>query len=91
MKDKGESDVEEVDVFFDRPVDIKELVIADTDGKQFQGDVYQSVFDMAGVLKPKDPSQFKAGLPVKVRWNVTDKLGRNASGESEMFLEVKEH
>lgn len=91
MKDKGESDVEEVDVFFDRPVDIEELVIAGADGKQFQGDVYQSVFDMAGVLKPKDPSQFKAGLPVKVRWNVTDKLGRNSSGESEMFLEVKEH
>lgn len=91
MKDKGESDVEEVDVFFDRPVDIKELVIAGADGKQFQGDVYQSVFDMAGVLKPKEPAQFKAGLPVKVRWNVTDKLGRNASGESEMFLEVKEH
>lgn len=91
MKDKGESEVEEVDVFFDRPVNIAELVIAGADGKPFQGDVYQSVFDMAGVLKPKDPVLFKAGLPLKVRWKVTDKLGRTASGETEVSLEVREH
>ena len=91
MKEKGESDVEEIDVFFDRPVRINQLVVAGADGKQFQGDVYHSVFDMAGVLKPKDPALLKAGLPVKVRWNVTDNLGRSASGESEVHLEVREH
>ena len=91
MREKGESAVEEVDAFFDRPVQIKELVISGADGKPFQGDIYQSVFDMAGVLKPKEPAQFKAGMPVKVRWSVTDKLGRSASGESGMVLEVKDH
>lgn len=91
MRDKGASEVEEVDAFFDRPVQIKELVMSGADGKPFQGDTYQSVFDMAAVLKPKDPAQFKAGMPVKVRWSVTDNLGRSASGESEMALEVKEH
>lgn len=46
---------------------------------------------MAAVLKPKDPSAFKAGMPVKARWKVTDKLGRTANGDEELALEVKEH
>lgn len=91
MREKGASTVEEVDAFFDRPVQIKELVISSADGKKIEGDIYQSVFDMAGVLKPKDTKQFKAGMPVKVRWSVTDKLGRSASAESDMVLEVKDH
>lgn len=46
---------------------------------------------MAAVLKPKDPSIFKAGMPVKVRWQVVDKKGRAADGDNELMLEVKEH
>jgi hypothetical protein len=91
VKDKGAKNVEEVNAFFDRPVDIKALQLIGADGKPFQGDIYQSVFDMAGVLKPKDPTAFKAGLPIKVRWNVTDKLGRSAAGDSVVPLEIKEH
>lgn len=91
MKEKGAKDVEEVDAFFDRPVDIKELMLIDKSGKTFEGDVYHSVFDMAAVLKPKDASQFKAGMPVKVRWKVMDKMGRTSQGEEEFSLEVKEH
>ncbi|KAF0217123.1 MAG: hypothetical protein FD174_3424 [Geobacteraceae bacterium] len=91
VKDKGAKEVEEVSAYFDRPVEIKELTIADKDGKAFPGEVFHSVFDMAAVLKPKDPSLFKAGLPVKVRWKVVDKLGRMADGDEEHSLEVKEH
>ena len=91
MKEKGAKDVEEVDAFFDRPVDIKELILTDKQGKTFEGDVYHSVFDMAAVLKPKDPSIFTAGMPVKVRWKLMDKMGRTAHGEEEFALEVKEH
>ncbi|MBI1919509.1 MAG: GerMN domain-containing protein [Geobacter sp.] len=91
MKEKGEKDVAEVDAFFDRPVDIKELVLTDKAGKTFEGDVYHSVFDMAAVLKPKDAAQFKAGMPVKVRWKAMDKVGRTSQGEEEFSLEVKEH
>lgn len=91
MREKGARHVEEVNAFFDRPVEIKVLQISAADGRPFEGDIYHSVFDMAGVLKPKDPTVFNAGMPIKVRWNVTDKLGRNAAGESEMPLEVKEH
>ena len=91
MKEKGKKDVEEVNAFFDRPVDIKELKMTDKDGRPFEGEVFHSVFDMAAVLKPKEPSIFKGGMPVKVRWKVTDKLGIQAEGESEFSLDVKEH
>jgi hypothetical protein len=91
VKDKGAKNVEEVSVYFDRPVDIKELTLSDRTGKPFAGEVFHSVFDMAAVLKPKAPAVFKAGMPVKVRWKVLDKLARAAEGDGEFSLEVKEH
>lgn len=91
MKDKGANDVEEVNVFFDRPVDVKELKLFAKDGQQYEGDLYHSAFDMAGVLKPKNQSQFAERMPIKVRWKVIDKLGREAEGDNVWFLEVKEH
>ena len=91
MRDKGAKDIEEVNAFFDRPVEVKELKLLSRDGQQFAGDLYHSVFDMAAVLKPKDPSQFKERMPIKVRWKVVDKLGRQAEGDNVWFLEVKEH
>lgn len=91
IRDKGSKDVEEVDAFFDRPVDIKLLQMTGKDGQPFSGDTYLSMFDMAAVLKPKEPSRFKEGMPVKVHWKVADKLGREAEGDNIWFLEVKEH
>lgn len=91
MRDKGARDIEEVNAFFDRPVEVKELKLISRDGQQFAGDLYHSVFDMAAVLKPKDPSQFKERMQIKVRWKVVDKLGREAEGDSVWLLEVKQH
>ncbi|MDD2733594.1 MAG: GerMN domain-containing protein [Desulfuromonadaceae bacterium] len=91
MMDKGAKDIEEVNAFFDRPVEVKELKLLSRDGQQYAGDLYHSVFDMAAVLKPKDPAQFKARMPIKVRWKVVDKLGRQAEGENVWLLEVKGH
>ena len=91
MRDKGAKEIEEVSAFFDRPVDVKELKLLSKDGQQFSGDLYHSVFDMAAVLKPKEPSQFKERMPVSVSWKVVDKLGRQAEGDNVWLLEVKEH
>ncbi len=91
MRDKGAKDVEEVDAFFDRPVAVKLLQMSGKDGQPFTGDTYQSMFDMAAVLKPGDPSRFKEGMPVRVRWQVVDKMGRTAEGDNELPLEIKEH
>ena len=91
MRDKGAKEIEDVNAFFDRPVDVKELKLLSKDGQQLAGDLFHSVFDMAGVLKPKDPSQFMARMPIMVRWKVIDKLGRQAEGDNVWLLEVKEH
>lgn len=91
MRDKGAKDVEEVNAFFDRPVDVKELRMSVQDGTTFEGDIYHSAFDMAAVLKPKDLSRFTERLPIKVRWKVVDKLGRQSEGDYVWLLEVKEH
>ncbi len=91
VKDKGAKEIEDVSAYFDRPVDIREFSMTDREGKAFAGETFHSVFDMAAVLKPKDPGLFKERMPIKVRWNVTDKLGRPAEGDSVWPLEVKEH
>lgn len=91
MRDKGAKDIEEVNAFFDRPVDVKELKLLSRDGQPFAGELYHSVFDMAAVLKPKEPSLFKERMEIKVRWKVADKLGRLGEGESVWLLEVKQH
>ncbi|MBC8018669.1 MAG: GerMN domain-containing protein [Verrucomicrobia bacterium] len=91
MRDKGAKNIEDVNAFFDRPVEVKELKLLSKEGQPFAGDLYHSVFDMAAVLKPKDPAQFKKRMPVKVRWKVVDKLGRQAEGDTVWLLEVKEH
>jgi hypothetical protein len=91
MRDKGATQIEDVNAFFDRPVDVKELKLLSRDGQPFVGDLYHSVFDMAAVLKPKDPAQFKERMSVKVHWKVVDKLGRQAEGDDVRLLEVKEH
>jgi hypothetical protein len=91
MRDKGAKDIEDVNAFFDRPVDVKELKLFSVDGQQYAGDLFHSVFDMAAVLKPKDPSRFKERMQIRVRWNVIDKLGRQAEGDSVWLLEVKQH
>lgn len=91
MRDKGAKYVEEVNAFFDRPVNVKEVKFLAEDGREFSGDIYHAVFDMAAVLKPKRPAEFIEKMPIKVRWNVVDKLGRQAEGENLLLLEVKEH
>jgi germination protein M len=91
LKDKGAKFIEDVHVYFDRPVDIKNVDITDKNGSPFAGEIYHSVFDMAAVIKPKDPSAFTAGMPIEVRWKVVDKVGRASEGEKTLPLEVKEH
>lgn len=91
MKEKEDKNIADVNAFFDRPVDVKELKLLAKDGQPFAGDVYHSVFDMAAVLKPKDPSQFKERMPIRVHWKVVDKLGRQAEGDNVWLLKIKEH
>ncbi|HEY5975929.1 MAG TPA: GerMN domain-containing protein [Geobacteraceae bacterium] len=91
MRDKGAKVVEDVNAFFDRPVEVRELKLLFENGQRAPGDLYHSVFDMAAVLKPKDPTQFREKMPIRVLWKVTDKRGRQAEGDSVWPLAVQEH
>jgi hypothetical protein len=90
-KEKGAKEIEDVSVLFDRPLEIGELELLSREGKRFEGDMYHSVFDMAAVLKPRQPGIFTPGLPVRVRWKVVDRKGRSSKGETVLRLEVHEH
>lgn len=91
VKDRGAKGVEDVSAYFDRPVEIREFSMSNDRGTPFAGTTFLSVFDMAAVLKPRDPSQFTAHMPIRVRWKVADKLGRRGEGDGVWHLEVKEH
>ena len=91
MKQTSAGPLQELDALFDRPVDIKEFQFLQNDGTLLAGDVFHSMFDMAAVLKPKDPLKLAQGTRIKVRYKVLDKVGRSAAGESSFALEVRVH
>jgi germination protein M len=90
-KEANAAAVAEVDALFDRPVQIKECAFTTADGAPIDGTVFHSMFDMAAVLKPKDPAKLTAGTRIRVRWSVVDKVGRTAAGEDVFPLEIKVH
>lgn len=91
MKETAADAVKEVDALFDRPVDIKEFQFHTDSGTLVAGDVFHSMFDMAAVLKPKDPAQLKNLTSLRVRYRVVDKLGRAAAGDTSVALQVRLH
>ncbi len=52
----------EIDVLFDRPVEVLEARLFRADGAEIPGRWYTSMFDMAAVLRPEDPSVIREGL-----------------------------
>jgi germination protein M len=91
MKQSAADPVLEVDALFDRPVDIKEFKFLENDGTLLAGDIFHSMFDMAAVLKPKDPGKFSQGTRIRARYQIVDKMGRAAAGEGSFALEVRLH
>ena len=60
MRDKGAKEIEDVNAFFDRPVEVKELKLLSKDIQPFAAGLFHSVFDMVAVLKPKDPASSRS-------------------------------
>jgi hypothetical protein len=89
--EEGQKGPEEVSVFFDRPVTIKEVRLSDEGGRPLQGEYFQSVFDMAVVLHPADPSAIVEGMPLAVAWQVADRKGRKGKGKKTFSLKRLEH
>lgn len=89
--EEGRKDPEEVSIFFDRPITVEEIDLIDERGNPLEGDYYRSVFDMAVVLHPANPAAITEGIPLKVAWKVTDRLGRKGAGEKTFSLKRLEH
>lgn len=82
---------EEIDVLFDRPVDLLHFAIRLGDGTGLPGKAYVSMFDMAAVYRPEDPKVLREGLPLRLEWSVRDKTGRESHGERAVQLRIYRH
>lgn len=86
-----EEEPEEIDVLFDRPLEVKSFSLRLEDGTGIPGRTYTSMFDMAVVYRPEDPKVLREGLPLAIRWSVADRTGRTAEGEKAVELRIYRH
>ncbi|GAB6063391.1 GerMN domain-containing protein [Deferrisoma palaeochoriense] len=77
---------EEIDVLFDRPVEVIEVRVESPAGTPIPGQLYTSMFDMAAVLRPADPTRIREGMELRVTWAVRDRKGREARGAKTLPL-----
>lgn len=78
----------EIDILFDRPIQLDSFALGLADGTTLPGKIYVSMFDMAVIYRPEDPGSLREGLPLRLRWEVTDKTGKGAKGEREVTLRI---
>ena len=81
----------QVSVFFDRPVTVEKLTLTTAKGKRIEGEQFRSIFDMALVVAPKDPTALREGMQLWVDWQVRDRQGRTAEGRTEVPLLRMKH
>jgi hypothetical protein len=86
----GEKPVE-INVLFDRPLTITHFRIQSASGAALPGTAYVSMFDMAVVFKPEDPSAIVPEAPLSISWTVRDKKGTNAAGSRTLPLRLHLH
>lgn len=82
---------EEIDVLFDRPLEVRSFSVRLGDGTGLPGRTYTSMYDMAVVHRPENPEVIREGLPLAVRWSVADRTGRAATGERTVELRIYRH
>lgn len=91
MWEQGAGGPEEILANFDRPVTIDAFTMRDSDGREVEGEYFRSVFDMAVVIHPADPAAFQDRTPLRVEWEVTDRLGRKGRSSGEFLLQRHDH
>ena len=91
MWEQGADGPEEILANFDRPVTIDAFTMRDSDGREVEGEYFRSVFDMAVVIHPADPAAFRDETPLRVEWEVTDRLGRKGRNSGEFLLQRHDH
>ncbi len=81
----------EIDVLFDRPIEVIETRLERPDGTPIPGKLYTSMFDMAAVLRPENPGVIREGMELRVTWAVRDRKGRESRGSRTIPLRWYRH
>jgi hypothetical protein len=76
---------------FDRPVKVKNFKLFMKSGEAVDGEYFTSIFQMAVVVLPKDPTLFQESTDLRAEWDVVDGLGRPNSGTTTLPLLRYEH
>lgn len=82
----GNEQPDTISIFFDRPVSIKELLLTNDHGIVIDGNVTMDNFDMTVLLHPSSSKQIRAGMRIRVLWEVFDALGESGRGEQLFHL-----
>lgn len=91
MWEAGAEALDEILVNFDRPVTVERCEVFDASGRKVEGEYFVSAFKMSVVVHPEHAERYRDGAMLNVRWQVTDALGRSASGSADMPLERFDH
>ena len=85
------ADPEELLVEFDRPVKVENFTLRHASGEPVKGEYFTSIFEMAVIVHPENPSLFREGTPLQAQWQVEDALGRRGSGTANLPMQRFEH
>lgn len=78
--------VDELAVWFDRPVSISDFHMSDDTGRVIVGNVNRQPFDMGVLLRPESSSVLREGMRIHVVWEAVDAIGDSSQGESIFHL-----
>jgi hypothetical protein len=91
MWEKGTDNLDELLVEFDRPITVNNFKLYNNSGEAIEGEYFTSIFQMAVVVLPKDPTLYQEATMLRADWDVVDGLGRSNSGSTTMPLRRYEH
>ncbi|MGK2905105.1 MAG: GerMN domain-containing protein [Desulfuromonadales bacterium] len=91
MWKRGSDRPDELLAEFDRPVKINNFKLYAKSGEVVEGEYFTSVFQMAVVVLPKDPTLYQESTVLRAEWDVVDGLGRSNSGSTTLPLLRYEH
>lgn len=82
----GAAELKEILIEFDRPVEINSFQLHDANGIAVAGDYFTSVMQMAVVVHPQHPQNYREGTELRADWDVIDDLSRASRGSRSLPL-----
>jgi len=89
--ENGADTLSEILVEFDRPIKVNNFALYDEMGKTVDGDFFTSIFQMAVVVHPKEPSLYQEATLLRAEWEVVDDMGRSNRGSDSLPMMRIDH